>query len=264
MHRYQRRVRGITLLAVVALITTALLAAPANADYGSGDIGGWEDQPVITTGVPLDQAQALIVGDSITARCWPDLRDWLTANSGPTLAVNYRAGRPTDDGLNWLGAQQTRPPLTVIALGTNDIFNPPVMATEAQKAIQLMLDPTGLVWVDVQAARTSQSAAVQLADQRNSGWINAQIYSALPAAQVVPWAEQVAATTRTGRPGIGYYLQDGVHPWASAGTGHGDGCAFWGAIVGQVIKQRWVVANSGTAYTPPSPTTSPTGDRQAS
>jgi hypothetical protein len=67
-------------------------------------------------------------------------------------------------------------------------------------------------WVNVQASRTSQSAAVQLADQRNSGWINLQLADAqkrYPNLKIVHWAEFLAAKPSRLTPAM--YLRDGVH-----------------------------------------------------
>lgn len=243
-----RVTRYITAAAAVALLITIGLVSTARADYGSGDLGPWEDHPVITTGAPLDTAGALIVGDSITARCWSDLAAWLNSNGGPTLAVNYRSGRPTSDGIEWLGAQPTRPTLTILALGSNDVFNPPAMSSEIPAGLQSVTDPAALVWVDVEVARTTVDAKTQLADQRNSGWINEKLYAALPAAQIVPWSAAIAGAARTGRPGWDYYLADGVHPTTAAGAGKGDGCAYWASTLGPVIKARYSIVTSGGPY----------------
>jgi hypothetical protein len=107
--------------------------------------------------------------------------------------------------------------------------------------LQLVPEPESLLWVSVEVARTKLDAATQLADQRNTGWVNAQIYGSLPPAQVVPWAESLAAAARAGRPGWAYYLDDGVHPTTEARPGKGDGCAFLAAVWGPRIKQRYAV-----------------------
>jgi len=223
--------RALTALITAAAITAAAVL-PAGAGYGSGDLGDWSNYAHGTIGNPAT-ADVLLVGDSITTRCWTDLRDSLAAK-GKTLAVNYWSGRPTTPAVDWLTTQLVVPPLVVMATGTNDIFNPPVMTAQIQRTKDYLITPERLLWVDVQAARTSQTAAVQLADQRNSGWVNNQIREQLTKSQIIPWSTWFASSPNR----IPLYLQDGVHPWATSGTGHGDGCAFWAAVLMGVINQR--------------------------
>lgn len=200
--------------------------------YGSGELGTWQ---TLSNGIIGDPATAdvLVIGDSITGRCWTDLRDSLAAK-GKTLAVNYWSGRPTTPAVDWLTAQPTVSQLVVMATGTNDIFNPPVMTAQIQRVKAYLPDPDRLLWVDVQVARTSQDAAVRLADQRNSGWVNNQLREQLDPSQIVPWSWWFASNPSR----LALYLEDGVHPWASAGTGHGDGAAFWAAVLMGPINTR--------------------------
>ncbi|MEU4391627.1 hypothetical protein [Kribbella sp. NPDC023855] len=242
--------------ALAALVTTAALlvaaASPAGAGYGSGDIGAWQTLAHGTIGDPAT-ADVLLVGDSITTRCWTDLRDALAAK-GKTLAVNYWSGRPTTPAVDWLTAQPVVAPLVVMAKGSNDIFDPTVMATQIQRTSAYLLVPDRLLWVDVQAARTGEPDAVQLSDQRNSGWINAQIRDQLAPSQIVPWSVWFASSPNR----IPMYLQDGVHPWVTAGTGHGDGCAFWAAVLMGPINQRLTTLQLSLPKAPLSlPTTTP-------
>lgn len=65
-------------------------------------------------------------------------------------------------------------------------------------------------WVNTQVARTGQSAAVQLADQRNCAWGNLQLAEARgrhPNLRVVGWAGFLAAMPSR----LTTYLRDGVH-----------------------------------------------------
>ena len=53
-----------------------------------------------------------------------------------------------------------------------------------------------MYWVDVQVSRTDEPTAVQVADQRNSEWINLQLAQAqqrYPNLRIVRWAEFLAA-----------------------------------------------------------------------
>jgi hypothetical protein len=65
-------------------------------------------------------------------------------------------------------------------------------------------------------------------DIRNSGQVNAAIYASNP--NVIGWTPALTSAVGRGRP-LSYYLQDGVHPWAAAGTGHGNGCAYWAGVI---------------------------------
>lgn len=219
-------------------------------DYGSGQLGDWQSwghsdqtdatRPVGT--VPWSVADVGIIGDSITNRCWPRLNTRLQAESA-TLAVNYWSGRPTtpavDWVLQWIASGEPLPRVLVMAAGANDIYAPPVMQAQVARLKAALPSTTELLWVDVHVAKwgTSYDTAKQVSDMRNSMWVNSQIRAVLPDAQVVPWAAQVAAI-----PGrniaLSYYLQDGVHPWAAAGTtpySHGDGCDLWAyTVMGKV------------------------------
>lgn len=67
-------------------------------------------------------------------------------------------------------------------------------------------------WVNTQVCRTGQAAAVQLADQRNSAWINLQLADAQarhPKLRVIHWAEFLAAKPSRLTPTM--YIEDGVH-----------------------------------------------------
>jgi hypothetical protein len=70
--------------------------------------------------------------------------------------------------------------------------------------------------VNVQVRRTDEPAAVQVADQRNSEWIDLQLAQAqrrYPNLRIVHWAEYLAA--RPGR--LRADLRDGRHTTVPAG-----------------------------------------------
>lgn len=236
--------RAATVLAAVS----ALLCAPiaASADFGSGNWGGPVGTPVqdptwATPGVVVG-----IAGDSITNRCAPELRSKLLTEAGVVLAVRAWSSQNTANTVDWVLSLTHKPQFLVMATGTNDIFDPTVMAGEIA-ALKAGLPPTTtLVWTDVHAARP----ATALADQRNSGWVNTAIHGALPPAQVVDWSAATAALAGTGRPGLAYYYQDGVHPWAEAGPSpynHGDGCLFWAEVQMQTLRPLLgIAAKRGT------------------
>ena len=71
-------------------------------------------------------------------------------------------------------------------------------------------------WVDVQVSRTDEPAAVQVADQRNSEWINLQLEQAAlqhPNLRIVHWAEFLAASPDR----LHTDLRDGRHTTVPAG-----------------------------------------------
>ena len=211
-----------------AVATVALflgIAAPARADFGSGTLGNW---PAMTHGIVgnWSTADVGLIGDSITARCYRSFAT-LLAGRGRTLAVNYWSGRPTAPTVDWLLAQPRIPRVLLVQSGSNDIFDPRPVSAQVVRLKAGLPSGTRLLWSDVQVARTRYAAAVQLADQRNSMWVNNQLRENLPKSQLIPWSWWFASNPSR----IAYYLEDGVHPWSAAGTGHGNGCAFWAAVM---------------------------------
>jgi hypothetical protein len=208
---------------VVALFVGTSVSA--EADFGSGTLGNW---PALSHGIVgnWSTADVGIIGDSITSRCQRSLGT-LVARQGKTLAVNYWSGRPTTPTVDWLLSQPKLPKVLIVAAGSNDIFDPRPVGAQVARLKSRLPSGTTLFWVDVQAARTRYGAAVQLSDQRNSMWVNNQLRENLPKAQLVSWSWWFASNPNR----LTYYLQDGLHPWASAGSGHGDGCSFWASAI---------------------------------
>lgn len=215
----------------VATLLMAWLVSPARAvDYGSGQLGDWPSWGHAQID-PWASADVGIVGDSITGRCYPRLNTRLTT-TGRTLAVNYWSGRPLAPAVDWVlarvAAGQPLPPVLIMASGTNDIYNPPVVQAQVARLKAGLPSTTELLFVDVTASRwgRSYSTATQVSDMRNSSWVNGQIRAVLPDPQVIGWAAQMATLPGRGV-ALTYYSQDGVHPWPSAIDGHGDGCDLW-------------------------------------
>jgi hypothetical protein len=214
-------------LIVIASHARATVTTPAAAttittttNYGSGAWAG-PSTAITRSGDPAT-ADVLIVGDSITNRCYPALR---TALAPRTLAVVAQSGQNTAGLAALLFAVPKVPAHVVMAAGTNDVFNPPAVAAQVGRVSAWASDnAVDLRWVDTYVGRPTYAAA----DARNSGWVNGQVYAGAP--RVIGWQPALGAAVGRGR-ALTYYLQDGVHPWAAAGTGHGDGCAFWAAIV---------------------------------
>lgn len=221
-------------VAPVAVTTSPFRAALADTtDYGSGTWGGPVGSPLQTANWTDPNLVVGIVGDSITMRCYPKLQTRLAA-TGRDLAVYAYSGQNTQGLVNWAVSLTYKPDLMILAGGTNNIFDPPNMAAQISR-MKADSPTTNLVWVDTYAARVSQTAAVQLNDVRNSGWVNQQIHAAFAPDHVVDWNANLGATIGRGLP-ISYYLQDGVHPWNGAGTGHGDGCDNWAVVIMNTIS----------------------------
>jgi lysophospholipase L1-like esterase len=191
-------------------------------NYGSGRWGGITGSPVAKGSTAT--ADVLIVGDSITTRCYPALRTALAAK-GKTLAVSAQSGANTKQLTDLLMNQLSLPPVVVMAAGTNDVFNPFAAPAQVSRAARWMSEAgSKLYWVDTYVGRPAYLAS----DIRNSGQVNAAIYATVP--NVIGWTPALTGAVGRGR-ALSYYLQDGVHPWAAAGTGHGNGCAYWAGVI---------------------------------
>jgi hypothetical protein len=208
------------LIAGAAVAGGSLLATEqAFADgYGSGALGPWENLSkaisTITQIRPvLDTDGLFMFGDSIAVQDGYALALRLRDRTGDLIAVHNWSGRPTTPAVDALaGWAQTYglPSRILMATGSNDIFTPPVFAAQVDRTMSIVGPTRTVYWVNVQVARTSQSAAVQLADQRNSAWINLQLADAQrrhPRLRIVRWAEFLAAKPTR----LTMYLRDGVH-----------------------------------------------------
>lgn len=204
--------------------------AVSKMDYGSGVLG-----PLGTRTLDGDMATADvgIFGDSITARGCGELKAHL-AGLGKTLATDAQSSRAVTKTADDIETYEVFPPVVIVAVGTNDIFSPGVFGAQMDR-ILAYLESKGVqhvLWVDVQACRTGTAgspapAAQKVADQRNSMAINMQIRDRLPASQIVPWAWNFISNPAR----LGWYLQDGVHPWAGASPAGYDGTANWRAVI---------------------------------
>lgn len=140
---------------------------------------------------------------------------------GLTTYVDAWSGRPTTPVADAICAESNFPPVVVVASGTNDIFNPSVMATQINRIKACIPATTKLFWVDVQATRWGQTDLIERNDQRNSMAINYAIWNNLEKGQIIQWSARFLQ-----QPGLlTTYLVDGVHP--KTGTGY----AYWAAIL---------------------------------
>ena len=229
-------------VAVLGTITPATATIPHSAITAaakprkaasncSGTLGDWTVLQHANFGDLTDvdgdpQADVVIVGDSITTRGYDQLATWLAAR-GKTLAGSYWSGRPTTPAVDWALSLTTKPKILVMASGTNDIFNPAVMAAQAArlKAWADAAPVTRLIWVDTFAQRP----ATDTCDLRNSGWVNNLIRKNIGDSQVCDWWYGFAQDPNR----ITNYLSDGIHPMDAAGGGAGTN--YWAAVVGGCV-----------------------------
>lgn len=218
------------LLGVVASGTSAAQIQQSTIDYGSGVYPGPTSSVIQDPGWASSSLQWGMVGDSITYRCAPALRAAFAAK-GVTLAIRANSGADMDAINDWLESLTYMPDHIIVAGGTNNVFDPFSMAPQITRTKAAIGLATELVWVDTYVGRTATMAD----DVRNSGQVNDAIQNALPSNHIVDWLANLTSTRGRGL-AISYYLQDGVHPWVGAGSGHGDGCANYAAVVMNTVS----------------------------
>ena len=210
------------LFAAGAVATVASVASTSTAfaadDYGSGPLGAWENASrAIAAPATIRQVRdangIYMFGDSIGVRDGLALAERLH-DFDTLLAVHNWSSRPTAPAVDaleeWAGTYGM-PQRILMATGSNDIFNPPVMAAPIDRAMSIVGPTRTVYWVNVQVARAADRYdAYRLSDQRNSGWVNLQIADAQkrhPNLKIVRWAEFLAAKPSR----LTAYLVDGVH-----------------------------------------------------
>lgn len=199
-------------------VVAATESSAATDLYGSGQLGDWTVlsraiSSTATIAYVRDHDGVYMFGDSIAVQDGKALATMLKERTGSTLAVHNWSGRPTDPAVdaleNW-ALKYRMPRRILMATGTNDIFNPPVFAAQVARTMQIVGPTRTVVWVNTQIARTAKAASVQLADQRNSAWINSQLSDAqkkYPNLRIVRWAEYLAAKPSL----LTQCLREGVH-----------------------------------------------------
>ncbi|MEV0288530.1 MULTISPECIES: hypothetical protein [unclassified Kribbella] len=205
--------------AAAAVATVAAAENSSAADlYGSGMLGDWTIlsraiSSTATIAYVRDHDGVYMFGDSIAVQDGKALATKLMSRTGSSLAVHNWSGRPTAPAVdaleNW-AVKYGLPRRILMATGTNDIFNPPVFAAQVDRAMKIAGPNRTVVWVNTQISRTAKSAAIQVADQRNSAWINSQIHDAdkkYPNLRIVRWAEFLAAKPSL----LTQCLREGVH-----------------------------------------------------
>ncbi|TQJ18447.1 hypothetical protein [Kribbella jejuensis] len=186
--------------------------------YGSGTLGPWQN--LMHRISPEDQIRDTLMfdgvfmfGDSIAVQDSSGLERLITSRTGDSIAVHDWSGQPTSAAVaaleDW-SRSYGLPNRIVMAVGTNDIFNPPAFAAQVDRAMRIAGPNRTVYWVDVYASRSKQPAAVREADLANSAWINQQLDEAAsryPNLKIIRWSEFL--TAQPGGPQ--QYLRDGVH-----------------------------------------------------
>lgn len=186
--------------------------------FGSGTLGPWQD--LVKRISPDDEIQDALMfngvfmfGDSIAVQDGAALEKLLRDRSGDSIAVHDWSGQPASaavDALEDWERQFGLPSRIVMAVGSNDIFDPPAFAAQVERAMHIAGPSRTVYWVNVHVSRVRQPAAIRAADQANSAWINQQLGQAAvrhPNLRIVDWAGFVA--TQPG--GAAKYLRDGIH-----------------------------------------------------
>lgn len=220
-----RRSRILLGIIGVAVLLFAGYARPAAAGYGSGEPSPPGSRTITGNMATADVA---LFGDSIAQSGTPEVAKRLAAR-GKTLATDNQAGRNITNTVSAVleAGQSDLPGDVIVAAGSNDIFNPTVVAGQIARLRAGLPADKRLYLVDVQVSRWRMSAAVQIADQRNSMWINRQIWAGCTGScTVIGWASWFYADPAR----FARYLRDGVHPIVGVGT------AFYGAAVVAGVK----------------------------
>jgi hypothetical protein len=204
--------------------TKATVPAASTRGFGSGTLGSWRSNArEISSGAHVRHVVAtngvVLFGDSIAVQDGAALGRLLARRMGTTFAEHTWAGQPTSAAVDAMAAWASAyglPHRVVMAVGTNDIFDPAGFTAQLNRAMRIAGPHRAVYWVNVQVSRTDVPASVRVADQRNSEWIDLQLAQAqtrYPNLHIVHWAEFLAA--RPDR--IETDLRDGRHTTVPAG-----------------------------------------------
>ena len=202
----------------VSTVTATEAAAADGGPYGSGVLGSWTNATrAISTAAQIQRTRetngVYMFGDSIAIQDGKSLATRLLGRDGSQLAVHNWSSRPTSgavDALQQWASTYGLPRRILMASGSNDIFDPPKFAAQVDRAISIVGQTRILYWINLAVVRKAQTATVQLADQRNSSWLNMQLYDAqekYPNLRIIRWAEWLWVKPYR----LTNYLRDGVH-----------------------------------------------------
>ncbi|MET9313894.1 hypothetical protein ABZX12_18940 [Kribbella sp. NPDC003505] len=212
--------------ATVAASTESASASTSSdtGPYGSGVLGSWAGATrAISTAAQFQHTRetngVFMFGDSISVQDGKALAIRLQDRDGSPLAVNNWSSRPTSgavDALQQCASAYGLPRRVLMASGSNDIFDPPKFAAQVARAVSIVGQNRILYWVNIQVVRKSVTSTMQLADQRNSSWLNMQLYDQqekYPNLRIIRWAEWLWVKPYR----LLNYLRDGVHPTVPLG-----------------------------------------------
>jgi hypothetical protein len=209
-----------TASANTSAFTNAFAGASASAGpYGSGVAGSWTSAThAISTAAQFQRTRetngVYMFGDSISVQDGKALAIRLLNRNGTQLAVHNWSSRPTSgavDALQQIASAYGLPRRILMASGSNDIFDPPKFRAQVDRAMSIVGRDRTVFWVNLQVVRKAVTAPVQLADQRNSSWLNMQLYDAQEQysnLRIIRWAEWLWVKPYR----LANYLRDGVHP----------------------------------------------------
>ncbi|MFG1815970.1 hypothetical protein ACGFIF_19560 [Kribbella sp. NPDC049174] len=208
----------------VSTATAPEAAATTGGPYGSGVLGSWSTATrAISTAAQIQRTRetngVFMFGDSISVQDGKALAIRLLNRDGSQMAVHNWSSRPTSgavDALQQWASTYGLPRRILMASGSNDIFDPPKFAAQIDRAMSIVGQTRTLYWVNLQVVRKAVTGPVQLADQRNSSWLNMQLYDAqekYPNLRIIRWAEWLWVKPYR----LTNYLRDGVHPTVPLG-----------------------------------------------
>jgi len=184
-----------------------LLALPAVTSQAANTHPVLADSGATCARVARNPAGVLVIGDSITANGFSDIKKRLGALGHPSC-INARVGRSTGEGVEVLRQyiRTTRIPHTVIlALGTNDTLNVATVPGLVRAAMFAAGSSTRVYWVNAFNAQSTRAAEATAQTQQinRTLWQADHNYWNLA---VVDWSGYIT-------PRADYLLQsDGVHP----------------------------------------------------
>lgn len=122
--------------------------------YGSGTLGSWQN--LIRRITPEDQIRDVLAfdgifmfGDSIAVQDSSALERMLANRTGDSIAFHDWSGQPTSaavDALEQWSRDYGLPRRIVMAVGTNDIFDPPAFAAQVERALRIAGPDRTVYW----------------------------------------------------------------------------------------------------------------------
>lgn len=210
--------------------------------YGSGHLADYTVYPPkLSTSAALQAALdsprgIYLAGDSITIGHFDTIVAYLNARGYPT-GVRARSSAPMSDGVDWLIAAHHGgsglPPTLILAMGTNDIEDPPASYPQLDRLIADAGPSRRLYLVSPFAGRGGSTGPYFGYDVGNSGRVCAREYALAlsnPSVAVVDWHSRVFDNPRSNIPG---WLVDGVHPTTT-------GIGVWLSMIANAVDSYGV------------------------